>query len=106
MELDHDVQMEDVGDELALGMNDDMQISTFPNMSIINRHPPGELTSQSLNQLDAWIETLSQCRPLTEEEVETLCNMVSRAETAPPTAFLTISHRQKNCCNTKKMSSP
>ncbi|VVT49727.1 uncharacterized protein SAPINGB_P002413 [Magnusiomyces paraingens] len=76
MELDHDVQMEDVGDDLVLGMNDDIHGGGFPNMSIINRTPPGgELTSQLLNQLDAWIESLSQCHPLCEEDVETLCNM-------------------------------
>lgn len=76
MDLDHDVQMDDVGDDATLGMTEDMQNSAFSNMSNIPRHTPGELTTQSLNQLDAWIETLSQCRPLTEDEVETLCNMV------------------------------
>lgn len=74
MDMDHDVQMEDVNDD-TLGMSDEMQ----PDFHNLARLPqPGELPTQSLNQLDAWIETLSQCRPLTEDEVEALCNMVSR----------------------------
>lgn len=76
MELDHDVQMEDVGEDSHLGMNEDMQSVGFSNMPMMSRSAPGELTSSSLNQLDAWIEQLSQCRPLTEEEVDNLCNMV------------------------------
>lgn len=75
MELDHDVQMEDVVDEGSLHLEDQL-LSHQYGVSAMTRNMPGELTSQSLSQLDAWIETLSQCRPLSEDNIETLCNMV------------------------------
>lgn len=75
MELDHDVQMEDVVDDCSLNLEGEIAAGQY-GASAIARNVPGELTSQSLSQLDAWIETLSQCRPLSEDNIETLCNMV------------------------------
>lgn len=74
MEIDRDVQMEDVVDDCSLTMEGD--ISHYEE-SALTRNVPSELTPQSLNQLDAWIESLGQCCHLSEENVETLCNMVS-----------------------------
>lgn len=76
MDFDRDIQMEDVGDDSIIIMSDDKQNAGFANMPSMARAAPGELSPKSLNQLDAWIEQLSQCRPLTEEEVDNLCNMV------------------------------
>lgn len=71
MEIDHDVQMEDAIDDSL-----NLESSEQYGVSIMTRNVPGELTSQSLNQLDAWIENLGECRPLSEDDVEKLCNMV------------------------------
>lgn len=75
MELDHDVQMEDVVDD-SLHLEGETSLNQY-GVSVMTRNIPVDLTSQSLNQLDAWIESLSQCTPLSEENVEMLCNMVS-----------------------------
>lgn len=73
MEIDRDVQMEDVVDDCSLTLESEAHQY---GVSVMTRNIPGELSSQALNQLDAWIESLSQCCPLSEENVETLCNMV------------------------------
>jgi hypothetical protein len=33
--------------------------------------------SESVNDLDKWIEKLNECKPLTENEIKALCEMVS-----------------------------
>ncbi|ANB12736.1 phosphoprotein phosphatase 2A catalytic subunit PPH21 [Sugiyamaella lignohabitans] len=92
MDIDPDVQMEDALTEPSLGLEDeenghihefgvDPLDSRYHDISVMGRNAPAELTSQSLNQLDSWIETLQGCNPLSEEEVQQLCNMVST--TAP-----------------------
>ncbi len=35
------------------------------------------LSDENLNDLDKWIEKLNNCKPLTENEVKSLCEMVS-----------------------------
>lgn len=76
MELDHDVQMEDVGNESNIEMTNDMESVGFTHIPMMMNSVPGEIAPQTVKQLDAWVEQLGQCRPLTEEDVETLCNMV------------------------------
>lgn len=75
IEFDNDIQMEDTGDNSSFNPESDVLPNNFavPSMS---RNVPGELTSQSLSELDSWIESLSRCSPLSEENVEMLCNMV------------------------------
>lgn len=34
------------------------------------------LASENLNDLDKWLEKLFNCKPLTENEVKSLCEMV------------------------------
>ena len=63
---DNDVQMEDVAEESSLTLPNEIQNSQFANIT---------RPQESLNQLDSWIETLSQCIPLSEANVEELCNM-------------------------------
>lgn len=81
MELYQDVQMKDVVEDVSPNV---IEPKGFNQYGELPRTIPGELPAKSLDQLDAWIETLSQCTPLAESDVEALCNMVS-------TLFLFIS---------------
>lgn len=74
MEFDQDVQMEDVVENMSLNLNEQEGPDQLGNLP---RTIPGELPAKSLDQLDVWIEKLSQCTPLAETDVESLCNMVS-----------------------------
>jgi serine/threonine-protein phosphatase 2A catalytic subunit len=74
MEFDQDVQMEDVVEDVSLNLKEQEGPDQQGNLP---RTILGELPAKSLDQLDAWIEKLSQCTPLAEEDVESLCNMVS-----------------------------
>lgn len=47
-----------------------------------------ELTPTTRGQLDAWIARLTECQPLSEDDVNELCNMA------------------KGCCRRRKTCSP
>ncbi len=38
---------------------------------------PSFLSDESVHDLDKWIEKLTNCKPLTENEIKQLCEMVS-----------------------------
>ena len=85
MDLDTDVPMEDVEDQ-TYNSNDPSSSSSpikSANKSTIKEAATSDdakgeapsLDALSINQLDAWIEKLSKCEPLSEADVKKLCNM-------------------------------
>ncbi|KAF3993098.1 hypothetical protein FT663_00922 [Candidozyma haemuli var. vulneris] len=65
MDLDTDVPMEDASDE-------QVQPTKVDESKELSKK---EVSTSSINQLDQWIEKLSQCEPLSEQDVKKLCDM-------------------------------
>lgn len=76
MDLDTDVPMEDVGEEQHLSQSFDSPVGTAGAASgSTGANSKPQLAPSSINQLDGWIEKLSKCEPLSEEDVKSLCDM-------------------------------
>ncbi|CAI7063137.1 BEM_collapsed_G0007790.mRNA.1.CDS.1 [Saccharomyces cerevisiae] len=94
MDTDLDVPMQDaVTEQLTPTVSEDMDLNNNssdnnaeefsvddfkPGSSGIADHKsskPLKLTNTNINQLDQWIEHLSKCEPLSEDDVARLCKM-------------------------------
>ncbi len=79
--MDGDIPMEEVNESrLDPSLEDDEGADQNPNYSFNQPFEPKEgpipeLPKSSVNQLDQWIEQLSKCQPLSEDNVAKLCKM-------------------------------
>lgn len=81
MDIDTDIPMQDVSNEQVdptLGEDSSSYVNVVQGSSGIadnKSSEPLELTNSNINQLDKWLEHLSRCEVLSEEDVGRLCKM-------------------------------
>jgi hypothetical protein len=83
-----DVKMTDIGEvEDVKSPESMMAVMSSPLAELSSTHSAPPLQSQS-GELDGWIEILSKCRQLPEDDVKRLCDKVPLIPCKSPLTYL------------------